>query len=39
MSPLDPTLKISFLQKASEFGIHDLKLSPKDSAGAVFQPK
>ncbi len=39
MSPLDPTLKISFLQKASEFGIRDLKLSPKDSAGAVFQPK
>lgn len=36
INPLDPTLKISFLQKASEFGIHDLKLSPKDSTGALF---
>jgi dTDP-4-dehydrorhamnose 3,5-epimerase len=39
ISPLDPTLKISFSQKAREFGIQDLIMSPKDTQGSAFHPK
>jgi dTDP-4-dehydrorhamnose 3,5-epimerase len=39
ISALDSNLKISFLQKAGEFGIQDLIMSPKDAEGSAFQPK
>jgi dTDP-4-dehydrorhamnose 3,5-epimerase len=39
INPLDSRLAIGFLQKALEFGIMELNLSPKDSAGSPFQPK
>ena len=39
INPLDSQLAIEFLAKAKEFGIVDLKLSPKDTEGAAFQPK
>ena len=39
INPLDSQLAIGFLEKASEFGIDGLILSPKDLEGAVFQPK
>ncbi len=39
INPLDPKLSIGFLEKAKDFGIKDLVLSPKDSDGSEFQPK
>ncbi len=39
ISPLDPTLAISFSQLAQEHEIQDLIMSPKDLAGSPFQPK
>ena len=39
INPLDPTLGISFSNKAEEFGVSDLKMSLKDSEGSAFQPK
>lgn len=39
INPLDSLLAIDFSTKAHEFGIVDLKLSPKDSGGADFHPK
>jgi dTDP-4-dehydrorhamnose 3,5-epimerase len=39
ISPLDSILKIGFSQIADEFGIQDLKMSPKDADGMAFQPK
>lgn len=37
--PLDPVLAIGFSQLAEEYGIQELKLSPKDIEGSPFQPK
>jgi dTDP-4-dehydrorhamnose 3,5-epimerase len=39
INPLDAQLGIGFLEKANEFGVQNLKLSPKDSEGIAFQPK
>jgi dTDP-4-dehydrorhamnose 3,5-epimerase len=39
INPLDSRLAISFLAKANEFEIQDLKMSPKDIKGSFFQPK
>jgi dTDP-4-dehydrorhamnose 3,5-epimerase len=39
ITPLDPILDISFSQKAREYGIQELKMSPKDLGGLAFQPK
>jgi dTDP-4-dehydrorhamnose 3,5-epimerase len=39
INPLDPMLSIDFLEKATEFGIQVLKMSPKDAAASAFQPK
>lgn len=39
ISPLDPTLAISFSQISEQHGIHEFKLSPKDINGTAFQPK
>ena len=39
VNPLDPSLKIGFSKLAEEFGIQDLRMSPKDAEGAAFQPK
>jgi dTDP-4-dehydrorhamnose 3,5-epimerase len=39
INPMDSSLSIGFLAKANEFGIQDLKMSPKDAAGPAFQPK
>jgi dTDP-4-dehydrorhamnose 3,5-epimerase len=39
VNPLDGLLAIGFLEKATQFGIQNLKLSPKDSDSAAFQPK
>lgn len=39
ISPLDPTLEIGFSQKAMQFEIQNLRVSPKDLEGSAFQPK
>jgi dTDP-4-dehydrorhamnose 3,5-epimerase len=39
VNPLDSQLAIGFLEKANEYGIQGLKLSPKDTEGTAFQPK
>lgn len=39
INPLDSRLAIGFLEKANEYGIDGLLLSPKDLEGADFQPK
>jgi dTDP-4-dehydrorhamnose 3,5-epimerase len=39
ISPLDSSLQIGFSQIAGEFGIQDLKMSPRDAEGLAFQPK
>ena len=39
INPLDSLLAIEFLEKANEFGIEGLRLSPKDLEGGAFQPK
>jgi dTDP-4-dehydrorhamnose 3,5-epimerase len=39
VNPLDSWLAIGFLEKANEYGIQGLILSPKDTEGAAFQPK
>jgi dTDP-4-dehydrorhamnose 3,5-epimerase len=39
ISPLDSILQIGFSRVAGEFGIQDLKMSPKDAEGSGFQPK
>jgi dTDP-4-dehydrorhamnose 3,5-epimerase len=39
ISPMDPVLSITFLEKAKEFGIQALKFSPRDAAGLAFQSK
>jgi dTDP-4-dehydrorhamnose 3,5-epimerase len=39
ISPLDPTLAISFSQLSEDYAIQELKLSQKDLEGSAFQPK
>jgi dTDP-4-dehydrorhamnose 3,5-epimerase len=39
INPIDSLLSIDFEDKAREFGIQDLIMSPKDAAGSAFQPK